>query len=470
MVFDKNDKNNAAKGSISSLKTKPLERNIALARLGMGAGAKIAAHSIANIFRGENRRSQADRDFYERQARILADELGKLKGSVMKAGQMLSLYGQYFLPEEAVAVLSQLQDNTPPVQWKVVAPVLEKSLGRARLAELEIEQTPIAAASLGQAHKARRKKDGLELCVKIQYPGVADAIESDIRTLSRLLLMTRLTPKELDLEPVFAEVREMLLREVDYKSERRFTEQFAERLKDDPRFAVPRVIPEYSNDMVLTTTFEEGVSVRDDAVQQLSQERRNKLSWAFLELFLMEFFDWGMVQSDPHFGNYRIRPDGKGGDQIVLLDFGATRMYQKKFIGNYADIVGGAMQHDRERILKGAREIGLMKDGFPKGVLDAFVQMCELIVEPFDLHEQGRTPPWLLNAHGEYRWHESDLPMRSGKVAAMNALSVYFRVPPREIVFLHRRLAGVFIMLATLGAELNAHDLLLRYLSRITES
>lgn len=469
MVFDKNDKNNAAKGSISSLKTKPLERNIALARLGMGAGAKIAAHSIANIFRGENRRTQADRDFYERQARILADELGRLKGSVMKAGQMLSLYGQYFLPEEAVAVLSQLQDNTPPVHWKVVAPVLEKSLGKARLTELEIDETPIAAASLGQAHKARRKKDGLELCVKIQYPGVADAIESDIRTLSRLLLMTRLTPKELDLEPVFAEVREMLLREVDYKSERRFTEQFAERLKDDPRFAVPRVIPEYSSDMVLTTTFEEGLSVRDEVIQNLSHERRNKLSWAFLELFLKEFFEWGMVQSDPHFGNYRVRPDGKGGDQIVLLDFGATRIYQRKFIDNYANIVGGAMQHDRERILKGARAIGLMKDGFPNGVLDAFVQMCELIVEPFDLHEQGRTPPWLLNVHGEYRWHDSDLPMRSGKVAAMNALSVYFRVPPREIVFLHRRLAGVFIMLATLGAELNARDLLLRYLSPVTD-
>jgi len=465
MAVDKNDKNNGSKGSISSLKTKPLERNIALARLGMGAGAKIAAHSIANIFRGENRKTQADRDFYERQARILADELGKLKGSVMKAGQMLSLYGQYFLPEEAVAVLSQLQDNTPAVHWKVVAPVLQKSLGRTRLAELDIDETPIAAASLGQAHKARRKKDGLELCVKIQYPGVASAIESDIKTLSRLLMVTRLTPKELDLDPVFAEVREMLLREVDYKSERRFTERFAENLKGDSRFAVPQVIPEYSSDMVLTTTFEEGVSVRDSEVQELSQERRNKLSWAFLELFLIEFFQWGMVQSDPHFGNYRIRPDGKGGDQIVLLDFGATRIYQRSFINSYAGIVSGAMAHDRERIIKGAHEIGLMKAGFPQSVLDAFSQMCELIVEPFDLHEQGRTPSWLLNARGEYRWHDSDLPMRAGKVAAMNALSVYFRVPPREIVFLHRRLAGVFIMLATLGAELNSHDLLLRYLS-----
>src|SRR3546814_3408502 len=97
-------------------------------------------------------------------------------------------------------------------------------------------------------HRARRKKDGLELCVKIQYPGVADAIESDIRTLSRLLIMTRLTPKGLDLQPVFNEVREMLHREVDYEAEAKFTRQFGERLKDDARFVVPQGISEYSRD------------------------------------------------------------------------------------------------------------------------------------------------------------------------------------------------------------------------------
>ncbi|MGH8540670.1 MAG: AarF/UbiB family protein, partial [Stenotrophobium sp.] len=232
------------------------------------------------MFRGENRRDEANREFYARQAQILADELGRLKGSVMKAGQMLSLYGQYFLPEEAVTVLSQLQDDTPPVRWKVVAPVLERALGRERLRELEIEETPIAAASLGQAHRAWRRRDSMPLCVKIQYPGVADAIESDIKTLSRLLLITRLTPKGLDLAPVFSEVREMLLREVDYHAERRFTEAFAEKLRGDDRFVVPKVFAEYSSDMVLTTSFEEGVSVRDEKVQSLSQPRRNHLSRA----------------------------------------------------------------------------------------------------------------------------------------------------------------------------------------------
>ncbi len=461
------DNQGGAKGSISALKTKPLERSVALTRLGVGAGAKIMAHSIANIFRGEVGRDEANREFYRRQAQVLADELGKLKGSVMKAGQMLSLYGQYFLPEEAVVVLSSLQDDTPPVDWQVVRPVLERALGRKRLAELDVDERPLAAASLGQVHRARRRSDGLEVCVKIQYPGVADAIESDIRTLSRALIMTRLTPKGLDVTPVFNEVREMLHREVDYESERHFTETFARRLQDDPRFVVPRVLGEYCSDQVLTTTYEQGRHVRDAQVQALSQERRNQLGHAFLELFLTEFFDWGMVQSDPHFGNYRVRIGDDGVDRFVLLDFGATRIFGRGFIDSYADIVRGALARDRERLLRGALAIGLMQPGFPRDVVDAFAEMCEMIVEPFNAADDARTPRVLRGEDGAYRWGDSDLPMRSGRVAALNALSVHFRVPPREIVFLHRRLAGVFIMLATLRCELAGRESLLKVLRRI---
>ncbi len=464
-------KENGPKGSIKALKTKPLERSIALTKLGVGAGAKIVGHSLFNIFRGEVQRDEANREFYRRQAQILADELGSLKGSVMKAGQMLSLYGQYFLPEEAVTVLSSLQDDTPPVEWKVVRPVLERALGRQRLSELDIDENALAAASLGQVHRARRRKDGLELCVKIQYPGVADAIESDIRTLSRLLIMTRLTPKGLNITPVFNEVREMLHREVDYGSERRFTETFAQRLSGDSRFVVPRVIGDYCSDQVLTTTFEVGMHVRDPAVQALSQARRDRLGHGFLELFLTEFFNWGMVQSDPHFGNYRLRIDESGeADQFVLLDFGATRIFGRGFIDNYSDIVRGALGQDRDLLFRGARAIGLMQAGFPRPVLDAFAEMCELIVEPFNAPDDPRTPARLHNADGAYRWGDSDLPMRASRMAAVNALSVHFRVPPREIVFLHRRLAGVFIMLATLGCQLSEREALLTALEQRSAS
>jgi predicted unusual protein kinase regulating ubiquinone biosynthesis (AarF/ABC1/UbiB family) len=436
--------------SIGVLKTRPLERNLALTRLGISAGTRIAAHEFANLFRGHARREESDRAFYKEQAGRLADELGRLKGSVMKVGQMMSLYGQYFLPFEAVEVLSRLQDNTEPVPWKSVAPVLQHALGRVRLAELEINQQPLASASLGQVHRARRKSDGRELVLKIQYPGVADSIESDIGTLSRLIAMTRLAPQGLNLDPVYAEVKEMLHREVDYMAEREHTERYQVLLAGDARYVVPSVLPEYSSDQVLALSYEPGVQVRDAAVQALPQERRNALAAAALELFLRELFDWAMVQTDPHFGNYRIRL-GYGRDQLVLLDFGATRLFGRGFVESYRDMLRGALSRERDTILRGASGIGLMHDNFPPAVLNAFVELCELIVEPF----RG----------GPYDWGGSDLPKRVGEKIARNAFTRYFRIPPREIVFLHRRLAGVFILLAALNARWDARPLLERFLN-----
>ncbi len=462
--MDQDDEKVSRKKNLMSLRTRPFERNLALTRLGVGAGGRIVAHSVANLFRGEISRDKSDREFYQKQAEVLRDELGQLKGSVMKAGQMLSLYGQYFLPEEAVTVLSQLQDDTPAVDWSVVGPVLERALGAKKLAELDIDETPLAAASLGQAHRARRKSDGLELVIKIQYPGVADAIESDIKTLSRLIMMTRMAPKGLDLNPIFSELREMLHREVDYTAERGFTEAFSKRLAHDSRFAVPQVIEEYCSDTVITTTYESGVHVKHASVKNLSQARRNALGDAFIELFVTELFDWNMVQTDPHFGNYRIRVDEDGNDRIVLLDFGATRIFGNGFVGHYADVVRGGVEANSEQIVSGACGIGLMSRGFPDSVLEAFCKMCVMITEPFVGNDPERVSPELLTEDGAYRWGASDLPMRAGQLAAKNAFSKHFRVPPREIVFLHRRLSGVFIMLATLNAQVDARPHLMKAL------
>jgi predicted unusual protein kinase regulating ubiquinone biosynthesis (AarF/ABC1/UbiB family) len=422
---------------MGALKTSPWERNVALTRMGVSAGARIAAHEFANLFRGKASRSASDRTFYSEQARKLADELGRLKGSVMKVGQMLSLYGQYFLPPEAVEVLAGLQDDTPPVDWKSLEPVIKRGLGRS-LSQLDVDPVALASASLGQVHRARRKSDGLELVLKVQYPGVADAIESDIRTLARLIAMTRVAPKGLNLEPVYLEVREMLHREVDYAAEIEHTRRFGVLLAGDRRFAVPRVLQEYCSDQVLAMTYEPGVSARDPAVRALPQARRNALAQAALELFLRELFEWGMVQTDPHFGNYKLRLDPGGADRLVLLDFGATRIFGRGFIESYREMLRGARSRDREATLRGAAGIGLMPPDFPAPVREAFGELCELIVEPF---------------RGDYDWGKSDLPRRVGEKIARNAMSRYMRIPPREIVFLHRRLAGVFFLIAALGAK-----------------
>jgi hypothetical protein len=173
------------------------------------------------------------------------------------------------------------------------------------------------------------------------------------------------------------------------------------------------------------------------------------------------------VQTDPHFGNYKFRLDEGGGDRIVLIDFGATKRFERSFIRSYARIVHGAIDRDHAQIERGATEIGLIHAGFPRPAMEAFAQMCDTIVEPFTDPAEGRVPPELLNREGDYRWGTSDLPMRATQAGAKNALSVHFRVPPREIVFLHRRLAGVFIMLAQLNSEFRARGPLLKALGRL---
>jgi predicted unusual protein kinase regulating ubiquinone biosynthesis (AarF/ABC1/UbiB family) len=454
---------------LQSLKTKPFDRNLAITKMGVDAGARIAWHTMGNLFRSKDDQEDANRAFYTERAHALVEELGQLKGSIMKAGQMLSLYGQYFLPSEAIEVLSSLQDSTQPVAWPLIQAPLRAALGN-RLDELEIDINPIGAASLGQAHLAVIKSTGERVVVKVQYPGVADAIDSDIRTLSRLLMAARLAPKALDLTPVFTEVREMLERECNYAKEKSYTETFKGGLADDARYRVPTVYERYSSARVLTTSYEPGLSVRDPRVQALSLERRNRLGKAFADLFLKEFFEWHLVQTDPHFGNYRIRlgeaEDGSE-DVIVLLDFGATRPFTADFVKSYAKIVRGALLGHADETIAGTVEIDLLKGSTPRSVLEGFASLAELIVEPFRDASDPRIPSQLKGPLGGYLYGESDIAVRVSQKAATSAMSLHFQIPPREIVFLHRRMTGVLVTLASLNTDLNLGPAVIAHLNRL---
>lgn len=446
------------------LKTGSFDRNAAMARMGVVAGAQFAGHTLGNLFRSKSGREASNREFYVRQAEFLADELGQLKGSVMKVGQMLSVYGQYFMPPEAIAVLRSLQDDSPPVAWEELEPVVVERLGWKLLGELEIDREPLAAASLGQVHRAWRKSDGRELCIKVQYPGLADAIDSDIRTLTNIVRLARLVPKGIELHSVMEEVREMIYREVDYDRELRMTREFGERLAGDDRYVVPEVFPEYSTETILVTSFEPAEHVQGMQVKKLSQQRRNRLSESALELFFLEFFNWGIVQTDPHFGNYKVRIDPEGeNDQMVLLDFGATREFAPRFLGAYYNTVAGAFESNQKKLIEGAIGINLLRRDSPQRVFDDFAGVGFLIIEPFS----ENPPAHLLTGDGRYKWGQSDLFKRVSRAVQDAAISRWFRIPPREIVFLHRRLGGVFVLLSVLGAELDAHDLLASYLYQV---
>ena len=161
--------------SVARIKTGSFERRLSLTRAGLFAGTRIASHMATNWFSGKEKREERHSAMMSSQAQLLVDELGSLKGSVVKIGQVMALYGEHFLPDEVTKALHTLEDQTTSLEWSAIERVLKEELGTDRLNQLEVDPEPIGAASLGQVHRARRKSDGLELVLKVQYPEIGRA-------------------------------------------------------------------------------------------------------------------------------------------------------------------------------------------------------------------------------------------------------------------------------------------------------
>ena len=454
--------------SVARIKTGSFERRLTLTRAGLFAGTRMASHMATNWFGSKDKRDARHRAMLSSQAEFLVDELGKLKGSVVKIGQVMALYGEHFLPEEVTEALHTLEDQTTWLEWASIERVLKDELGAERLAELEVDPDPIGAASLGQVHRARRRSDGLELVLKVQYPGVDEAVDSDLNSVAQLLRVARLVSFGPEFNDWLEEVRDMMHREVDYRLEARTTEKFRQMLLDDPRFVVPRVLDEYCTAHVIASTYEQGHSVSSVAVRELPLERRSELGRAALELFFRELFVWGEIQTDPNFGNYRIRIAGENGadsehDQIVLLDFGAVQSYSSDFLDPVIQMIRASYEGDLDAVIDGGVKLRFMSREWPAEVLEKFGSVCMSVLEPLS-RDQNNWPDYAVNDKGQYRWKQSDLPSRVARQAAKSAINRYFKVPPKEFVFLNRKLIGVYTFIAVLNAEFNGEEMLREYL------
>lgn len=432
-----------AKKPLSRIPESALERSIRLLSFGVRSGLAAATKARTAVQHAEE----------------LARVLGEMKGSVMKVGQMLGMVGEHFFPPEVNAVLRTLNAHSAPIAWETMRDTLVQRLGEERVAELDINPHPLAAASLGQVHWAKIKSTSQAICLKIQYPGVARAIEGDLRNLRMLLKMMGALPANFNEEPIFDEVQDMLRREVDYVQEKDATRTYQHLLADDLRYIVPDVFDAYSTDSVLATTWIDSYEIESPEVRTLSQERRNQLALNYLELYLFEFYRWGLVQTDPHFGNYRVRlADDQGtgqhgtnaqnqhpGDQLVLLDFGAVRRFDRTFVHKYARMVNAAINRDTSATRDAAVAVNMLPTHASPAMADAFCQLIFTITEPF----QG----------GVYDWGQSDLPKRAQKLGMQLIFEQKMPTPPQEVLFLDRKLGGIFVFLSHLRARIDARPL-----------
>lgn len=439
-----------AKKKIKNLRTGAFTRGFSLAKLGMQIGAKAAERAVGDLFSDEAAKALRKKAERVGQMAMIAKELGELKGSLMKAGQMLSVYGEFFLPPEANQLLKTLQSDSPPVEWPEMQKVLARQLGKEKLALLEIEEEALAAASMGQVHRARIKKTGEEIVLKIQYPGVDKAIDGDLKALRRVLGLMEWLPKLPATDTLFDEVRSMLRQELDYEIEREQLEFFREKLAGDTRYVLPKSLPEFSAKRVLAMSYEPGVSIDGPEVAALSAKRRNELAKNALELYFRELYVWHRVQTDPHFGNFRARLSPQG-DQIVLYDFGATREVPPVFLDSYRRMLRGLFFKNREAFELAAQNLGVLESSDPQELKDLFYELCSVIVSPFD-------------EDAEYDWKQNDLPSRVTKITWEIFRRFPLRSPPREVVFLDRKMGGMFTFMAVLGAKFNARRVLAPYM------
>jgi predicted unusual protein kinase regulating ubiquinone biosynthesis (AarF/ABC1/UbiB family) len=435
-----------------------VERGFGLAKTAFSVGASSAGHWIEKAWESnEDKINEKFKALITGQAKLLATQMHEMKGSVMKMGQMFSVYGEYFLPREANEILKSLQSQSPALEWEAVAKILDQELG-PKLLDLEVEAHPIAAASMSQVHRAVWKKSDKKLAVKIQYPGVDKAIDGDIRMLKTALSFSKLVPQIESLSPVFFEIREMLHRELKFDLERETMECFIGLLKGDGRFVVPKPVAELCTPRLLASEFEPGLRVDDKRVLELPLAERNSLAQAFLELYFLEILKFGKVQTDPHFGNYAIRLGPP--HQIVLYDFGALREYSPEFIAGYKNMLRGIINNDNDRFREGCTQTGVFKKPLSETQWDYFRSFCQLVCEPFLKFRSTE----FHDSEGRYLWAKSDLPMRL--VNRLGEFKSVFKThsPPRDFIFLDRKVSGMFIVFAKLASEFDPRPHLEKHL------
>ena len=456
----------ATRKPLRKIKVGTFSRGFALAKVSVRAGAKAATHAIGNIFVNESEKPERLKELLVSQMGLLSKELGQLKGSLMKVGQVLSIVGEHFLPPEANILLKSLQNQSPPLEWKAIHKAIRAQLTLEQLEQLEIEIHPLASASLGQVHRARHKATGQWLAMKIQYPGVDAAIEGDLKALRSILSLAQLIPNGPQYEELIKEVRFMLHQEVNYSRELELTEFFKLKLAEDPRFIVPQTFPQFSTRRILTTSLEDGVAVDGPEIRSLSVKRRSDIGRAVFELYLREIFELGAVQTDPHFGNYRVRigSGGAGSDQLILLDFGAVRELSESFLKSYREMVKGVFSRNSEQLIAGALGLGFLKIEDTTALRDQFIELCFLFGEPFYPPETPHVASHLFDKDGCYLWDQSDLPKRVARKGTQLAFAFRLRPPPREIVFLDRKLSGIFTFLSVLKVRFRGHELVQPYI------
>ncbi|KAH0841133.1 hypothetical protein AYO21_06622 [Fonsecaea monophora] len=374
----------------------------------------------------------------------LVAKLSKMRGAALKLGQMMSFQDSKLLPKPIHGVLQRVQDSADYMPASQRDAVIAADLGpnwRDRFFE-QFDEKPMAAASIGQVHGAILK-DGRRVAVKVQYPGVAESISSDLNNLSLLLTASRLLPKGLYLDKTIANARTELAWECDYVREAECAKRFRKLLADEQDiFTVPEIIDEASGKRVLTMERMGGIPVT--RVRNFTQEQKDWIGSQILRLCLREITEFRYMQTDPNWTNFLYNSET---NRLELLDFGASREFPEKFIQLYIKTLIAASRKDRDACRDFSIQLGYLTGYESKAMLNAHIDSVMTLAEPF-----------MDFSPDVYDFKDQTI---TDRVRALIPVMLRERLapPPEETYSLHRKLSGAFLLCARLGSRVRCKDL-----------
>lgn len=415
-------------------------RFMKLAGMTASIASKAVSNSIKNLSADDEQKQSARSALYSEIGVQIANTLGEMKGAVMKVGQIASQYKDIFPPEVQKAI-AKLQRQAPALAFPQIKAQVEKELKRP-LSDIfqSFEETPFAAASIGQVHKAALK-NGQPVVVKVQYPGVDEACESDlkqVRMALRLMGMLKIS-RELQ-DQLFDEIQDSLYTELNYEIEAQNLQVFRSFHQElDEKVIIPQVFTEYSSRRVLTLSMEHGENIT--TASTWSQEIRNELGRRLINALGQQIFYLKRFHCDPHPGNFAFREDGS----IIIYDFGGVKTLQPELVDEFKYLVNMARQNKTTEI---ERSLQRLKSRTDKGIGEIphewYVEWIEILLRP-------------LRTHYDFAENSAH---HDAVILAKQSLKYwdYFQPSP-ETLMVNRTISGHYWNLISLKVHDNLNDL-----------
>jgi aarF domain-containing kinase len=433
-----------------SIPKSTLARSAELLKLAAKVGGKEIKHRFQQVSEKVQENSPSQLSKQIEQVKVMVDSLGRLKGAAMKIGQLVSMdFGDLF-PPEVRSILEQLQNQSPHfLEIQEIKKILQKELNSNFDLLSELSEKPIAAASIGQVHTAFYQ--GRKIVLKIQYPHIDKSIDSDLTILQGVLqALLSVARKKMDLTPIFDEMKVIFSRETNYLLELKNLKHYQEIFASHSDYIVPQAIDELCTERVVAMNFEEGVTLREWIRQTNDLKEKESMGSKILDLYLIEYFQNAFVQSDPNPANFLVNSK----NQLVLLDLGAVRSFEKSFVVDYVELMNCVHSLDRPASIFQSEKMGFLDSREKIDTKNLFYEMLRSSLCAFDEDRQ----PFDFNDRAYFK-HSQNVSQDFSRLSE-------FTPPPSKLIFLHRKLVGIFGLLKDLGLKVDLRS----YWQRVNQS